>query len=127
MSSTACIKWIKIGSPSFKPTLIVGLLLASSLVDYTNPCIASLIFLALNLVIGPFGTYKESLRLGPPWFPSLCFLRASLQVATRLSTPCQQGALKERGNVKTVIPRPCLSLAWLNPGGTYLFILAFNM
>ena len=70
MSSTACIKCIKIGSPSFKPTLIVGLLLASSQVDCTNHCIASLIFLALDLIIGPFGTCKGSLRLGPPWFPS---------------------------------------------------------
>uniref|UniRef100_A0A2N9HWX5 Reverse transcriptase domain-containing protein n=1 Tax=Fagus sylvatica TaxID=28930 RepID=A0A2N9HWX5_FAGSY len=59
MSSTACIKWIKIGSPSFKPTLIVGLLLASSQVDCTNPCIASLIFLALDLVIGPSGTCES--------------------------------------------------------------------
>ena len=55
----------KIGSPSFKPTLIVGLLLASSQVDCTNPCIASLIFLALDLVIGPSWTCKGSLRLGP--------------------------------------------------------------
>jgi hypothetical protein len=70
MSSTACIKWIKIGSPSFKPTLIVGLLFASSQVNCTNPCSASLIFLALDLVIGPSGTCKGSLRLGPPWFPS---------------------------------------------------------
>jgi hypothetical protein len=70
MSSTACIKWIKISSPFFKPTLIVGLLLASSQVDCTNPCIASLIFLALDLVIGPSGTCKGSLRLGPLWFPS---------------------------------------------------------
>uniref|UniRef100_A0A2N9GL02 Reverse transcriptase n=1 Tax=Fagus sylvatica TaxID=28930 RepID=A0A2N9GL02_FAGSY len=58
-------QWIKIGSPFFKPTLIVGLLLASSQVDCTNPCIASLIFLALDLVIGPSGTCKGSLRLGP--------------------------------------------------------------
>ena len=65
MSSIACIKWIKIGSPSFKPTLIVGLLLASSQVN-----IASLIFLALDLVIGPSGTCKGSLKLGPLWFPS---------------------------------------------------------
>uniref|UniRef100_A0A2N9HA28 Reverse transcriptase domain-containing protein n=1 Tax=Fagus sylvatica TaxID=28930 RepID=A0A2N9HA28_FAGSY len=66
MSSTACIKWIKIGSPSFKPTLIVGLLLASSQVDCTNPCIASLIFLALDLVIGPSGTslYDEVAPVG---------------------------------------------------------------
>ena len=71
MSSTACIKWIKIGSPSFKPTLNVGLLLASSQVDCTNPCIASLIFSALDLVIGPSGTCKGSLRLGPLWFPSV--------------------------------------------------------
>ena len=70
MSSTACIKWIKIGSPSFKPTLIVGLLLASSQVN-----IASLIFLALDLVIGPSGTCKGSLRLGPLWFPSRGLLR----------------------------------------------------
>ena len=70
MSSIACIKWIKIGSSSFKPTLIVGLLLASSQVDCPNPCIAFLIFLALDLVIGPSGTYKGSLRLGPTWFPS---------------------------------------------------------
>jgi hypothetical protein len=70
MSSTACIKWIKIGSSSFKPTLIVGLLLASSQVDCTNSCIASLIFLAFDHVIGPSGTCKGSLRLGPPWFPS---------------------------------------------------------
>ena len=70
MSFTACIKWIKIGSPTFKLTLIVGLLLASSQVDCSSPCIASLIFLALDLVIGPFGTCKGSLRLGPPWFPS---------------------------------------------------------
>ena len=67
MSSTACIKWIKIGSPSFKPTLI---LLALSQVDCTNPCIASLIFLALDLVIGPSGTCKGSLRLGSLWSPS---------------------------------------------------------
>jgi hypothetical protein len=40
-------------------------------VDCTNPCIASLIFLALDLIIGPTGTCKGSLRLGPPWFPSL--------------------------------------------------------
>jgi hypothetical protein len=39
-------------------------------VDCTNPCIASLIFLALDLVIGPSGTCKGSLRLGPPWFAS---------------------------------------------------------
>ena len=70
MSSTACIKWIKIGSPSFKPTLIVGLLLVSSQVYCTNPCITSLIFLALDFVIGPSRTCKGSLRLGPPWFPS---------------------------------------------------------
>jgi zinc finger SWIM domain-containing protein 3 len=70
MSFTACIKWINIGSPSFKPTLIVGLLLASSQVDCTNPCIASLILLALDLVIGPSETCKGSLRLGPLWFPS---------------------------------------------------------
>ena len=70
MSSTTCIKWIKIGSPSFKPTLIVGLLLASSQVDCTNPCIASLIFLALDPVIGPSGTCKGSLRLDPPRLPS---------------------------------------------------------
>ena len=75
MSSTACIKWIKIGSPSFKPTLIVGLLLSSSQVDCTNPCIASLIFLAFDLVIGPSGICKGSLRLGPPWFPSRGLLR----------------------------------------------------
>ena len=75
MSSTACIKWIKIGSPSFKPTLIVGLFLASSQVDCTNPCIASLIFLALDLVIDPSETCKGSLRLGPLWFPSdLCLI-----------------------------------------------------
>ena len=70
MSSTAYIKWIKIRSPSFKPILSVELLLASSQVDCTNPCITSLIFLALNLVIGPSGTCKGSLRLGPLWFPS---------------------------------------------------------
>ena len=59
MSSTACIKWIKIGSPSFKPTLIVGLLLASYQVDCTNPCIASLIFLALDLdVILKYNLYE---------------------------------------------------------------------
>jgi hypothetical protein len=39
-------------------------------VDCTNPCIASLIFLALGLVIGPSETCKGSLRVGPPWFPS---------------------------------------------------------
>jgi hypothetical protein len=39
-------------------------------VDCTNPCIAFLIFLVLDLVIGPSGTCKGSLRLGPPWFPS---------------------------------------------------------
>uniref|UniRef100_A0A2N9HB23 CCHC-type domain-containing protein n=1 Tax=Fagus sylvatica TaxID=28930 RepID=A0A2N9HB23_FAGSY len=39
-------------------------------VNCTNPCSASLIFLALDLVIGPSGTCKGSLRLGPPWFPS---------------------------------------------------------
>jgi hypothetical protein len=45
-------------------------------VDCTNPCIASLIFLALDIVIGPSGTCKGSLRLGPPWFPSshVCLL-----------------------------------------------------
>ena len=57
--------------PRVHITLIVGLLLASSQVDCTNPCIASLIFLALDLVIGPFATCKGSLRLGPLWFPSL--------------------------------------------------------
>ena len=76
MSSTACIKWIKISSPSFKPTLIVGLLLTSSQVDCTNSCIASLIFLALDLVIGPSATCKGSLRLNPPCFPSLPSLKA---------------------------------------------------
>uniref|UniRef100_A0A2N9GSJ0 CCHC-type domain-containing protein n=1 Tax=Fagus sylvatica TaxID=28930 RepID=A0A2N9GSJ0_FAGSY len=45
---------------------------SSSQVDCTNPCITSLIFLALDLVIGPSGTCKGSLRLGPPWFPSPC-------------------------------------------------------
>ena len=70
MSSIDYIKWIKTASPSFKPTLIIGLLLASSQVDCTNPCIASLIFLALDLVIGSSGTCKGSLGLGPPWFPS---------------------------------------------------------
>jgi hypothetical protein len=79
MSSTACIKWIKIGSPSFKTILNVGLLLASSQVDCTNPCIASLIFFALDLVIGPSGTCKGSLRLGPPWFPSDKTLLALVQ------------------------------------------------
>jgi hypothetical protein len=39
-------------------------------VDCTNPCVASLIFLGLDHVIGPSGTCKGSLRLGPPWFPS---------------------------------------------------------
>jgi hypothetical protein len=70
VDSHHCIKWIKIGSPSFKSTLNVRLLLASSQVDCTNPCIASLIFLALDLVIGPSRTCKGSLRLGPLWFPS---------------------------------------------------------
>jgi hypothetical protein len=74
MSSIACIKWIKIGSASFKPTFSVGLLLASSQVNCTNPYIASLIFLALDLVIGPSGTCKGFLRLSPPWFPSLNLL-----------------------------------------------------
>jgi hypothetical protein len=41
----------------------------SAKVDCTNPCIASLIFLALGLVIGPSGTCKGSLRFNPP-FPS---------------------------------------------------------
>jgi hypothetical protein len=53
--------------------LNVGVLLDkfenSAQVDCINPCIASLIFLALDLVIGPFGTCKGSLRFGPP-FPS---------------------------------------------------------
>ena len=59
MSSTACIKWIKIGSPSFKPILSVGLLLASSQVDCTNPYIASLIFLALDLVLAHLELAKD--------------------------------------------------------------------
>jgi hypothetical protein len=33
----------------------------SAQVDCTNPCIASLIFFTLDLVIGPSGTYKGSL------------------------------------------------------------------
>ena len=70
MSFIACIKWIKIDSPSFKPILSVGLLLGSSQMDCTNPCIAFLIFLALDLVNGPSGTCKGSLRLDPHWFPS---------------------------------------------------------
>uniref|UniRef100_A0A2N9HYV7 Reverse transcriptase domain-containing protein n=1 Tax=Fagus sylvatica TaxID=28930 RepID=A0A2N9HYV7_FAGSY len=60
----ACIKWIKIGSPSFKPTLIVGLLLASSQVDCTNPCIASLIFLALDLDLGLPAWWRGGSRRG---------------------------------------------------------------
>jgi len=63
--SVACITWIKVGSSSFKPVFNVGVLLDkfanSTKVDYTNACIASLIFLALDLVIGPFGTCKGSL------------------------------------------------------------------
>ena len=59
MSSTACTKWIKIGSPSFKPILSVGLLLASSQVDCTNPYIASLIFLALDLVLAHLELAKD--------------------------------------------------------------------
>uniref|UniRef100_A0A2N9GY74 Uncharacterized protein n=1 Tax=Fagus sylvatica TaxID=28930 RepID=A0A2N9GY74_FAGSY len=69
MSSTACIKWIKIGSPFFKPTLIVGLLLASSQVDCTNPCIASLIFLALDLVIGPIWNLQRIFKARPTLVP----------------------------------------------------------
>jgi hypothetical protein len=57
--------------------LNVGVLLDkfanSAQVDCTNPCIASFIFLALDLVIGPSGTCKGSLRLGLPWGPSLDF------------------------------------------------------
>jgi len=63
--SVACITWIKVGSSSFKPILNIGVLLNkfvnSAQVDCTNPFIASLIFLALDLVIGPFGTCKGSL------------------------------------------------------------------
>jgi hypothetical protein len=38
----------------------------SAQVDCTNPCIASLIFFALDLVIGPSRTYKGALRFGQP-------------------------------------------------------------
>jgi len=57
-----------------KPILNVGVLLDkfanSAQVDCTNHCIASLIFLALDLVIDPSGTCKESLRFGLLWGPS---------------------------------------------------------
>jgi len=53
----ACITLIKVGYSSLKRILNVGVLLDkfanSSQVDCTNPCIASLIFFALDLVIGP--------------------------------------------------------------------------
>jgi hypothetical protein len=52
-------------------------------VDCINPCIASLIFLALDLVIGPFGTCKGSLRFGPP-FPSL-FKKICPQIVTYIN------------------------------------------
>jgi hypothetical protein len=62
--SVACITWIKASSSSFKPLLNVGVLLDkfvnSAQVDCTNPCIASLIFFALDLVIGSSGTCKGS-------------------------------------------------------------------
>jgi hypothetical protein len=68
--SVACITWIKAGSSSSKPILNVGVLLDkfanSAQVDCTNPCIASLIFFTLDLVIGPFGTCKGYLRFGLP-------------------------------------------------------------
>jgi hypothetical protein len=73
--SVACITLIKVGSSSLKPILNVGVLLNkfanSAQVDCTNPCIASLIFFALDLVIGPSGTCNGSLRFGLPWGPSL--------------------------------------------------------
>ena len=87
MSSTACIKWIKIGSLSFKSILSVRLLLTSSQVDCTNSCIASLIFLAFDLVINPSGTCKGSLRLGPPWFPSRADPGVSLASPWARATP----------------------------------------
>jgi hypothetical protein len=62
--SVACITWIKAGSSSFKPILNVGVLLNkfanSAQVDCTNFFIASLMFFALDLVIGPSGTCKGS-------------------------------------------------------------------
>jgi hypothetical protein len=75
----ACITWIKVGSSSFKPILDARVLLDkfanSAQVDCTNPCIASLIFFALDLVIGPSETCKGSLRFGLPWGPSRSFSR----------------------------------------------------
>lgn len=72
--SVACITWIKVGSSSFKPILNVGVLLDkfanSAQVDCNNPYIASLIFFALDFVIGPSGTCNGSLRFGLPWGPS---------------------------------------------------------
>jgi hypothetical protein len=68
--SIAWIIWTKVCSSSFKPILNVGVLLDkftnSTQVDWTNPCIASLIFFALDLVIGPSGTCKGSLRFDLP-------------------------------------------------------------
>jgi len=66
--SVACIIWIKVGSSSFKPILNAGVLLDNfanlAQVDCTNPWIASLIFFALDLVSGPSGICKGSLRFG---------------------------------------------------------------
>jgi hypothetical protein len=72
--SVACITWTKVGSSSFKPILNVRVLLDkfanSAQVDCINPCIASLIFFTLDLVIGPSKICKGSLRFGLPWGPS---------------------------------------------------------
>jgi len=63
--SVTCITWIKASSSSFKLILNAGVLLNkfanSAQVDCTNPCIASFIFFALDLVIDPSGTCKGSL------------------------------------------------------------------
>jgi len=75
--------------------LNVGVLLDkfanSAQVDCTNPCIASLIFLALGLVIGPFGTCKGSLRFGPP-FPSLPLYSKRFILE---SSPASKGEISE--------------------------------
>ena len=62
-TSFAWIKYTKVGSSSFKPILNIGLLQIKIELAWTNPHIASLIFLAHALVIGPSGISNGSLML----------------------------------------------------------------
>jgi hypothetical protein len=94
--------------------LNVGVLLDkfanSAQVDCTNPYIASLIFFALEFVIGLSGTYKGSLRFGLPWGPSLMrndwFKKKFFQIMKKASRESELGAIIGMGKSAG----PCLTL-----------------